>query len=65
MDDIYHTFLPENKFYHFFKIWNYLNETVLKTILVRKPPNWLLANSADPDQMMQNAASDQGPYCLH
>ena len=23
-----------------------------------------LANSADPDQTPQNAASDQGPYCL-
>ena len=22
------------------------------------------ANSADPDQMPQNAASDQGPHCL-
>ena len=23
-----------------------------------------LANSEDPDQMPQNAASDQGPHCL-
>ena len=23
-----------------------------------------LANSADPDQMLQNAASDQGQHCL-
>ena len=23
-----------------------------------------LANSADPDQMLQNAASDQGLHCL-
>ena len=23
-----------------------------------------MANSADPDQMPQNAASDQGPHCL-
>ena len=24
-----------------------------------------MANSADPDQMPQNVASDQGLYCLH
>ena len=24
-----------------------------------------LANSGDPDQMPQNAASDQGLHCLH
>ena len=24
-----------------------------------------LANSIDPDQMLQNAASDQGLHCLH
>ena len=23
------------------------------------------ANSADPDQMLQNGTSDQGPHCLH
>ena len=23
------------------------------------------ANNADPDQMPQNVASDQGPHCLH
>ena len=27
------------------------------TILVVKPPKWLLGNSSDPDQMPQNTAS--------
>ena len=35
------------------------------TILVVKPPKWLLGNSADPDQMPQNTASDQGLHYLH
>ena len=31
----------------------------------RKIPKGYLANSVDPDQMMQNAASDQGLHYLH
>ena len=33
-------------------------------IVVGRPVKGYLANSADPDQMPQNAASDQGLHCL-
>ena len=46
-----------------------LEATVLKMwiILARislETPKRVLANSADPDQTPQNAASARGPYCL-
>ena len=34
-------------------------------ILAWEPSKGQLANSADPDQTSQNAASDQGLHCLH
>ena len=33
-------------------------------ILFSRPPKGTLANSADPDQTPQNAASDPGLHCL-
>ena len=36
----------------------------LLTHCSRKTPKEYLANSADPDQTPQNAASDQGLHCL-
>ena len=35
------------------------------TIYQDYPMKGALANSADPDQTLQNAASDQGLHCLH
>ena len=30
-----------------------------------RPIEWTLAKSVDPNQTLQNAASDQGLHCLH
>ena len=45
---------------------NLLSETLdcIYLIAVWRPLKGQLANSADPDQMLQNAASDQGLHCL-
>ena len=37
---------------------------VVYPIVVGRPIKGYLANSADPDQTPQNAASDQGLHCL-
>ena len=39
-------------------------ESCLLTHFTRKPVKGPLANSADPDQMPHNVASDQGLHCL-
>ena len=38
---------------------------IIETIYAKHPIKGTLTNSIDPDQMPQNAASDQGQYCLH
>ena len=42
-----------------------LNEKPLCRTLKALPINGTLANSVDPDQTPQTAASDQGLHCLH
>ena len=37
---------------------------ILYPIVVWRPLKRYLANSADPDQMLQNVAFDQGLHCL-
>ena len=41
-----------------------LTQEFVSNNLIFDPLNEQLANTADPDQMPQNAASDQGFHCL-
>ena len=40
------------------------SKVLSQPFVVGRPLNRELANSADPDQMPQNVASDQGLHCL-
>ena len=59
--------LVKNHMYIFIKTHQSIHKVSQRTcqpIVVGRPLKGYLVNSADPDQMPQNAASDQGLHCL-